>query len=324
MKKLIAMMILVALGTSVMAAGYGGGSSAVTGTSSAKEQIPLTNGKDKDYVNFQTETTQGTSGLTYSVTGSKENNRLGHVYFTTMTQAKLDAYNEANNTTMSRITVQFVGTYEESYTKDYSGWGYPTPYEMEYSLEITDYGIYMYDPKTGKMGAFQSALENNSFDIEPGKSFGVYYKGTQVDTKTTGEYGWNGSVKYNGTPTVTSSKEVTVTSTGGYIGNYDTGNGEGEHAGQNKVTIYELNEDGVVESTEGWTYKKYMCMFGANDPIDNRHWEFMLQTTLDDPKVIVRPEDVPGVAGQPLPGTLATILISGLCMGALRKRNKKA
>ena len=28
-------------------------------------------------------------------------------------------------------------------------------------------------------------------------------------------------------------------------------------------------------------------------------------------------------AGQPLPGTLATLLISGLCAGALRKRNKK-
>ncbi len=63
------------------------------------------------------------------------------------------------------------------------------------------------------------------------------------------------------------------------------------------------------------------------------HWEFMLQTMLDNPYYNVNPEDFGGNGdtfnnddapnGQPLPGTLATLLIGGLCAGSLRKRNKK-
>jgi hypothetical protein len=59
----------------------------------------------------------------------------------------------------------------------------------------------------------------------------------------------------------------------------------------------------------------------------------MLQTSLDHPYYPVNPNDfgddvsvdnpVVHGNGQPLPGTLATLLIGGLCAGSLRKRNKK-
>jgi Ni/Co efflux regulator RcnB len=321
MKKLMTILVVFAMCGAVMAQG-------VTGTSSAEVQIPLTNGKNKEYINFQTETEQGRSGLTYSVWGSKSNgydpNRLGHVYFT-VEQAALDQYNAANNTNASKVTVQFVGTYTESYTTE--GWGYlnngaRVPYETVHTLEVSDYGIYLYDPKTGAKGTFvsMSSLENNSIEIDPGKSFGVYYTGTQVDTTT---YEYRGE-EYTLDPTRTS---VTANSTDGYIGNFDKGNGTGDKVGQNKITVYKENEDGVIVSDEDWTFKKYMCLFGTNDPINNRHWEFMLQTRVDDPKVDVRPEDVneeiPTASGQPLPGTLATLLIGGLCAKALRKKNQK-
>ena len=322
MKKLMTIMVVFAMCGVAMAA-------KPTGTSSAQQQIPLTNGTH-DYINFQNETTQGNSGLTYTVTGSKANgydqNRLGHVYFTVMDQEALNQYNAANNTNISKITVQFVGTHAESYITEGSeatGLLSSRPYQVEHTLNVSDYGIYLYDPQTKEVGSFMSAMTNNAIEIDPGKSFGVYYTGTQDDTKTTGYYTsiW-GDAEYNGTPTVISTKNVTATSTNGYIGNFDTGNGTGAHTGQNLITVYQYN-DGVIDSVDAWTYKKYMCMFGLDDPINNRHWEFMLQTTLDDTKVIVRPEDVPETSGQPLPGTLATLLIGGLCAGSLRKRNKK-
>ena len=75
-----------------------------------------------------------------------------------------------------------------------------------------------------------------------------------------------------------------------------------------------------------------MCLL-KTDTNEFDHWEFMLQTSVDDPQYNVDPHDFPGngdtfpdeptTSGQPLPGTLATLLISGLCAGALRKRNKK-
>ena len=78
-----------------------------------------------------------------------------------------------------------------------------------------------------------------------------------------------------------------------------------------------------------------MCLLTSDDPYLNDiiHWEFMLQTMLDNPYYNVDYTEFEGngetfenndaPSGQPLPGTLATILISGLCAGALRKRNKK-
>jgi hypothetical protein len=64
----------------------------------------------------------------------------------------------------------------------------------------------------------------------------------------------------------------------------------------------------------------------------------MLQTTLDNPYYPVNPNDFMGgdgdvpvtdpvvdgtTTGQPLPGTLATLLIGSLCAAGLRKKNQK-
>ncbi len=260
----------------------------VTGRSSAKEQYPLFNGRNQDYINFKTETEQGSSGLKYTVYdsdySSMTGNRMGHVYFTTMSQAELDAYNAANQTNVEKVTVQFVGA-------QWDVSGEATPWQGEYGIYVSE---------NGRTKIMSVAQYNNAFELEAGQSFGVYYKDV---------YG-----RYVGT-------------TNGYVGNYDTGSedrNDPDHLGMNKVTAYDYNDAGEIAETEKWTYKKFMCLF-PTDYADYRHWEFMLQTRLDDPKVDVRPEDVPEDApsGQPLPGTLATLLIGGLCAGSLRKRNKK-
>ena len=296
MKKLMTILVVFAMCGVAMAAGS---SSNVIGTDSAAVQIPLTNGQH-DYINFKDITTQGNSGLTYTVTNSYSphtGHNVGHVYFTTMSQADVDAFNAANHTNVQKVTVQFVGAQDEySNTSNTKQW------------KVTDYGIYLYDPKNPNAAVtYMSAKANNgTFEIDPGKSFGVYYEGTERDNGRT--------------------QKLTVTSTKNWVGNYDTGNGEGDKAGQNQITVYDYNEEGVIAPEEGWTFKKFMCLFQTKNT-EMVHWEFMLQTRLDDPKVSVTPDDVteelPPASGQPLPGTLATLLIGSLCAGSLRKRNKK-
>jgi len=296
MKKLMTILVLFALCGVAMAA---------TGTSSAKEQYPLFDGANQNYINFKTDSEQGSSGLKYTVYGSNwsstNGNRMGHVYFTTMSQAELDAYNAANNTNVQKVTVQFVGQQVET-----SG-------STSKKLNITEYGIYL--DENGKTKYMSFDEYNNAFELDPGQKFGVYYKGTYQNWHK--EYGGYWGREH----------DVMATSKEGYIGNYDTGSedqDDPDHLGMNKITVYDYNEEGVIAPKEDWTYKKFMCLFPTSTA-ESVHWEFMLQTRLDDPKVDVRPEDVPEDApsGQPLPGTLATLLIGGLCAGSLRKRNKK-
>ena len=145
------------------------------------------------------------------------------------------------------------------------------------------------------------------FELNPNQTFGVYYKELQAD----------GTIK-------------TITTTGNWIGNYDTGNSK-QVDGANDITVY---DDEHPDGYDTYTYKKFMCLL-ETIVYDNEitHWEFMLQTMLDNPYYNVNPEDFGGNGdtfnnddapnGQPLPGTLATLLIGGLCAGSLRKRNKK-
>lgn len=282
MKKLMTILVVFALCGTAMA---------VTGTSSAKEQYPLFDGANQNYVNFKPNAEEGSSGLKYTVYGSgwssNSGNRMGHVYFTTMSQEDLKEYNRINKTNVQKVAVQFVGAqWDKS--------GVNTAWDKEY-------GIYLLEDVNDPTKYMSVSKNKNYFELEPGQSFGVYYK-------KDGKY---------------------VTSTIGYIGNYDTGREiHDQNYGKNKITVYKENENGQILPEEDWTYKKFMCLF-PNDYANPKHWEFMLQTRLDDPKVDVRPDDVNEVlppattSGQPLPGTLATLLIGGLCAKTLSKKNKK-
>jgi hypothetical protein len=283
MKKLMTILVLFAMCGVAMA----------QGSSSARTQIPLNNGKH-DYVNYQDNNTLGYSGLDYYASSSTTHSGYdtAHVYFKTISQSELTAWNNSSyNTTgqtYNKVVVQFVGTQADSYgntiradwIKDYG------IYLLDSNQHITDW----YSVQNGTNGV------KNSFELNPDQAFGVYYK--TVDGKT-------------------------VTTTGNYVANRDTGNAGN---GQNTVMVY---GEGETTPHAELTYRKYMCVLKNGQSTDfNKHWEFMLQTTLDSPHFDVKPEDFGGngetfSSGQPLPGTLATLLIGGLCAGALRKRSKK-
>ena len=317
MKKLMTILVVFALCGVAMA-------QPVTGKDSATKQIPLTNG-EHDYINFTDVHTQGNSGLTYTVTNSQklitgygtkwegwhrvtnyddpkysnDGHNIGKVYFTTTSQAEIDKYNAAHSTetstAMTKVVVQFVGTYMDHGS----------------SNMVKDYGIYLYNPETNTNGEFYSFSTGNTgkenyFELDPEQNFGVYYK-TQ-DGKL-------------------------VTTTDNWVGNYDKGNAKGWHEGENEITVYDENG----EKHKEYTYKKFMCLLKTNDNSNGQektHWEFMLQTTLDSTYVIVNPDDFGEIggtdedeldtpSGQPLPGTLATLLIGSLCAAGLRKKNQK-
>ena len=70
---------------------------------------------------------------------------------------------------------------------------------------------------------------------------------------------------------------------------------------------YEYFFGGLLASTEGQTYEDFI------DQVIEK----------DGGKTNITDSNGNPVSGQPLPGTLATLLIGGLCAGSLRKRNKK-
>ena len=238
---------------------------------------------------------QGATGLNYTVTESSKYNTQpddtgtqydrsrAQVYFTTTTNVPENKV----------LAVQFLGAEIEDGNQ---GFGYDP------SFKVQDYGIYLYNPETGKMvGDYLSVKDYGNYfgeeaGITAGKSFGVYYQDKN------GDY---------------------ITTTGNTVGNFD----DDTHA----LKVYDAEPpEGYTATTE----KHFLCLFQnsyESGKLNQTHWEFMLQTTLDDPYFPVNPNDFntdvvvddPVVNGQPLPGTLATLLIGGLCAGSLRKRNKK-
>jgi hypothetical protein len=288
MKKLMTILVLFAL----------------CGVAMASEPINLAVGEGKEYGSVA----GAYSGLTYTVFESRYNNRqadetgtlyerdLARVYFTTKDKsADGTAFAEGE-----KITVQFVGAEKEYGISGYMGY--------DTSFEFTDYGIYMYNNET--VGEFYSAIENgNSFKLNPGDSFGVYYVDKEghvigsTGLETTKHTHWGDS-----------------TTIRGFAGNFDD----------------DPKHDITVGSGEEYsTMKHYMCLFEgrtehwglfgnyytegysrlSDAKFEQSHFEFMLQTTLDS--------DYIPVNGQPLPGTLATLLIGGLCAKAFSKKNKK-
>ena len=286
MKKLMTILVVFALCSVAMA---------------QQKNYDLRNG-EHDYA-FVT----GNKNLTYTATGSNITGRNAtsstkgnaHVYFTTLSAADLA---KTGNTT---VAVQFLGVDLDKDQKknldDPKNFRYDSTYDGHDVYNITDYGIYLYDPQTGAKGEYMSVKEyNNYFEIGADATFGVYYE--DVDGRI-------------------------CTTTDNYAGNYDTNN--------HKITVYD--EDGKPQTKT--TDTRFMCLMGKQwAGYDTDHWEFMLQTTLDNPYYPVNPNDFGGdvnvdnpvvhgdeggPSGQPLPGTLATLLIGSLCASALRKKNQK-
>ncbi len=290
MKKLMTILVLFALCGVAMAGPYdnyyGGGS-----TKKPYDLSMDTTGffyKEKVATTHDYTNALGTTGLTYTVTynsGSAYNQSSTANYYT-------HTYFTTNNVTLQEgevFAVQFMGAEISNHGGDMS------------KFDVKDYGIYLYNPETGEIGDYLSiGANNNYFEIGPNQSFGVYYVNKEGET---------------------------ITSTENFLANFD--------GDSHQIKIYSETVNGVTtEYPDGktvWTDKRYMCML-EEEHMSHPHWEFMLQTTIDNPYYGVNPSefhgngstDVPNTtAGQPLPGTLATILISSLCAAGLRKKNKK-
>ncbi len=286
-------------------------------------QVPTT----RDYLNVKEDGTLGKSGLNYTITASRDYNnydnyehQIAKGYFTVTSDVP------ANKV----VAVQFLGAEMED------GSGNQT---HQANNKIADYGIYLYDTATGKKtGDYLSVKDfNNYFDesagITAGKSFGVYYQDNNGNIiASTGE-----GMKQTITGTewyqddrgrwreryVTTLKEAE----NGMLGNFDLNSHE--------LRVYDTNGNLTTPTTD----KHFLCLSSGEygeDSFQKVHWEFMLQTTIDNPYYPVNPNEFDGgvviddpvingdvMTGQPLPGTLATLLIGGLCAGSLRKRNKK-
>jgi hypothetical protein len=228
---------------------------------------------------------------------------IGKAYFTTMSENNLSKYKDDNGNSMTKVVVQFLGNDIDDSRPNLKD------AREDITGKITDYGIYLYnegDTLANIKQNLMSVSNGISFSLDPGTNFGIYY----IDSTGREWY-----------------------STENYVGTYDPD----EHY----INYYDENgekylKDGVgVTAPDGKVYSdkvdiRYTCAFMTTHFGD--HWEFMLETTLDNPYYNVDPNDkdqfggngdVNVPSGQPLPGTLATLLIGGLCAGALRKKNKK-
>ena len=254
----------------------------------------------------------GNKNLTYTATGSNigrydssSTKGNAHVYFTTLSAEDLA---KTGNTT---VAVQFLGAElddeqginldKPTYSYSHSTHSWYTSYTGHDVYNIVDYGIYLYDPQNPNAERTYMSVKDykNYFEIGADKTFGVYYEDKDGNICTTTE---------------------------NYAGNYDTNSHE--------ITVYE-NGQKVTKTTD----TRFMCLMGKQwAGYETDHWEFMLQTTLDNPYYPVNPNDFMGgdgdvpvtdpvvdgtTTGQPLPGTLATLLIGSLCASALRKKNQK-
>ncbi len=157
------------------------------------------------------------------------------------------------------------------------------------TLDISDYGIYFLDEdKVNGDYNWHSTL-NEAVEVEAGRKFGVYY----YDEVTEKHY----------------------TSTDNWLASYDNTNKEtnGTHIIADNAWITDAwfkEGDGVITRTPFFLLEQGPFTADQHASLEWQHFEFGF--VMGEPP-----------AGQPLPGTLATLLISGLCAGALRKRNKK-
>ncbi len=175
---------------------------------------------------------------------------------------------------------------------------------IDTKLTLNDYGIYLYennDPSTNHITDYIS-LKNGDVQITEGMKFGVWYN---ADTT----YGDRSNPTYNATYDMsddmgkTNTKNVTYTTAQNWVASFDW-----EKDGNHSVDA----DDAWYSETDMASREAIFCMFqgpfeaGKPAYLEWEHVEFGFVTT-----------------GQPLPGTLTTLLISGLCAAGLRKRNKK-
>lgn len=155
---------------------------------------------------------------------------------------------------------------------------------VDLTLHVDDYGIYFIDENPDGEITNLHSLKNGGMEVEAGKEFGVYYKNIE-----------NGEA-------------VLYTTTGNWVGSFD-GTKPSNHLADDTEVWF--------SDTDIMTKESFFCLFHgpytADHPVylEWDHFEFGFAT------------GEPPVAGQPLPGALATILISGLCASTLRKKSKK-
>ncbi len=226
---------------------------------------------------------------------------IGKAYFTTMSEDNLSKIKDDNGNPMTKVVVQFLGTEIDDSRPELGHEG------ENITGKVNDYGIYLYDKNAtdanNGIGQMYSIKDGNSFALNPGTDFGIYYK-------TDDGREWYSTANYVGTWDPDQH----------YINYYDN---EGE-----KILI----NGGAINPADNELYSekvdiRYTCAFMTKEFGD--HWEFMLETKLDHPYYNVDPKDFGGngdtfnTNGQPLPGTLATLLIGSLCAAGLRKKNQK-
>ena len=183
------------------------------------------------------------------------------------------------------------------------------------TLNITDYGIYLYennDPTSTNLTYI--SLLNKDVAISEGQNFGVYYTadttyGTRVHTDT--KYGktYEDRVAYNETYDMsdemgkTDTTGETYTTARNYVASFDW-----EKVGNHSNVDAAWYSEGNKLASDAAIFCLFQGPYTADQAafLEWQHVEFGFVTT-----------------GQPLPGTLATLLISGLCAAGLRKRNKK-
>ncbi len=143
----------------------------------------------------------------------------------------------------------------------------------------------------------------NSVIFQKGDKIGIYLK---IDEK-------------NGNIVTFTSSESDIEGTTAAAPNVDTSsrgneqqyfclfdNREG-HGGIGNFSHYEYFMGGLLASSEGQSYQDFI-----NQVIDQNDGKTNITDSTGNP-----------VNGQPLPGTLATLLIGSLCASTLRKKNKK-
>ena len=259
----------------------------VTGSINRK-YLELSTVKDENgkYVNYKNEAGKWATNW-YRGTGQTDFD-LAHVYFTAKDNYRMALFVDVDSNPTSELRI-------------------------DSKLNITDYGIYLYennDPTTGRISEYISLYgEDHDYAITEGTNFGVYYTADTEYTMKDNKYNPNNADLSNTTFAETGvvredSKGVRYTTAENWIASYD-GEKPGNHNVASNMNWY---SDGKILKSDAAIFCMYQGPFNANDPafLEWQHVEFGFVTT-----------------GQPLPGTLTTLLISGLCAAGLRKKNKK-
>ncbi len=171
---------------------------------------------------------------------------------------------------------------------------------IDSKLNITDYGIYFLNEDQNGVHKYYS-LMNDSVNVAAGREFGVYYKADTTYKVVNSQYDPN-NANNGGSVVLVDSKDKIYTTTENWVASFDGGN--------HGTTTW------FSDGTKATTSNAFLCLFQGPYTKDQPaylewdHFEFGFATA--EP-----------VNGQPLPGTLTTLLISGLCAAGLRKRNKK-